>query len=55
MGSSTAVLVKLDPADGKLSTCNLGDSGYMIFRQDGSDLKRLYVSDAQTYSFDFPF
>lgn len=45
-GSSTAVLVKLDAkAPGKMDTCNLGDSGYMIFRQEQENLKQLYVSD----------
>jgi len=35
-GSTTAVLAKLETGDrvGKLATTNLGDSGYLIFRQD---------------------
>jgi len=35
-GTSTAVLAKLESGDkvGKLTTTNLGDSGYLIFRQD---------------------
>lgn len=55
-GSSTAVLVKLEAdRSGRMTTCNLGDSGYMIFRQHKQELKQLYVSDLQTYSFDFPY
>jgi len=47
VGSSTAVLAKLEPGkEGKMSTCNLGDSGYLIFRQNGSELVKIYASDA---------
>jgi protein phosphatase PTC7 len=46
MGSSTAVLVKLDSKKhGKMSTCNLGDSGYMIFRQEAGKLSQIFVSE----------
>ena len=46
MGSSTAVLVKLDTkCIGMMQTCNLGDSGYMIFRKETDQLKRVYVSE----------
>ena len=45
-GSSTAVLVKLESLRvGTMSTCNLGDSGYMIFRQEKNLLKRIFVSE----------
>ena len=36
MGSSTAVMVKLDSKTDELQTCNLGDSAYLILRDDGS-------------------
>ena len=32
MGSSTAVLLGLDPETALMKTTNLGDSGYIIFR-----------------------
>ena len=33
IGSSTAVLVKLDPKEENvIKTCNLGDSGYVVYR-----------------------
>lgn len=47
VGSSTAVLAKLETGvEGKMSTCNLGDSGYLIFRQTGTELTKIYASDA---------
>ena len=56
IGSSTAVLVKLESQRaGIMSSCNLGDSGYMIFRQNDKNLERIFISDLQTYSFDFPY
>ena len=40
-GSSTAVLAKLDRKEkGLMRTCNLGDSGYAIFREDESTEKK---------------
>lgn len=36
-GSSTACIVSLERATGALSTCNLGDSGYLVLRMGGGD------------------
>ena len=39
-----------------MATCNLGDSGYMIFRQESREvLKKIFRTKEQTYSFDFPY
>jgi len=47
-GSSTAVLLKMDTEDRNvLRTCNLGDSGYIIYRPDPVNLgkfKKMYRS-----------
>ena len=34
VGSCTCVLMVLDEQAAVLSTCNLGDSGYMVLRRD---------------------
>ena len=55
-GSTTAVMCKLDPDSGKMKTCNLGDSGYLIVREnEKGELEKHYMSPAQTYEFDFPY
>ena len=58
-GSSTAILLKMDPEDRKvLRTTNLGDSGYIIYRPDPVELgkfKKMYRSKVQQYSFNFPY
>ena len=62
-GSTTAVLAKLtdnpNPSPlptAKMSTCNLGDSAYMIVRpRDDHTLVKIHRSKEQTYSFDFPY
>ena len=39
-----------------MQTTNLGDSGYMIVRQnEKGELEKHYKSESQTYSFDFPY
>ncbi len=50
IGSSTAVLARIDREDSKvLRTCNLGDSGYAIFRvqqvesETGSDEQKATI------------
>ncbi len=57
-GSSTAVMALLGD-DGRLQTCNLGDSAYLILRpvmKNGeSEIKKVYRSKEQTYSFNFPY
>jgi hypothetical protein len=59
MGSSTAVLLGLDPQTAIMRTTNLGDSGYMIFRakEDGEkiDVEQLFKSKEQQYRFNFPY
>ena len=37
-GSSTCVIVTLDKQRPLLTTCNLGDSGYLLLRKSGIDL-----------------
>jgi len=58
-GSSTAVLLKMDPENRKvLRTTNLGDSGYIIYRPEPVELgkfKKMYRSKVQQYSFNFPY
>lgn len=57
-GSSTAVMALLGE-EGRLQTCNLGDSAYLILRPDMKDreieYKKVYRSKEQTYSFNFPY
>lgn len=63
-GSSTAVLAKIEntqkfegaPMMAKMSTCNLGDSAYLLVRPlKDQSLTKVYRSKEQTYSFDFPY
>lgn len=37
-GSSTCVIATLDKTRPNMTTCNLGDSGYMLLRKNGLDL-----------------
>ena len=37
IGSCTCVVITMDPSQPVLSSCNLGDSGYMILRKDKDD------------------
>lgn len=55
-GSTTCVMVHLDERDSFLSTCNLGDSAYLICRfGDNGEVEKVYRSKEQQYGFDFPF
>ena len=55
MGSSTCVIASLDPEAPILYTSNLGDSGYLLVRKDGSKLVSVFRSQEQTHGFNFPF
>ena len=50
-GSSTAVVISLNKADGALDTANLGDSGFLLIR-DGDIILR---SEAQQHRFNAPY
>lgn len=54
IGTSTLVLLALDPHDHLLHTNNLGDSGYLIMRNQGAEYKIIFKSKEQTHSFNFP-
>ena len=55
-GSTTAVMARLEPDTNKLKTCNLGDSAYLIVRQNKKGaIEKVFRSKEQTYSFDFPY
>lgn len=43
-GSSTCVIATLDKHKPILTTCNLGDSGYLLLRKSGIDLIQIYKS-----------
>jgi protein phosphatase PTC7 len=64
IGSSTAVLATMDVKDDgvvAMRTCNLGDSGYVIFRAPSlgstnqEPLEVYFRSKEQQYSFNFPY
>ena len=55
MGSSTCVITSLDKEAPLLYTSNLGDSGYLLLRKDGDELKTVYRSKEQTHGFNFPY
>ena len=38
-----------------MKSCNLGDSGFMLLRPNGSELTKVYRSETQQYYFDCPF
>lgn len=50
-GSSTVCIVSLDKSNGKLDTCNLGDSGFVIIRGN----RIVARSMAQQHRFNAPF
>ena len=52
-GSSTACVVRLT-SDGLLQTCNLGDSGFMVLRNEGQEVKTVVRSEAQQTRFNCP-
>ncbi len=41
--------------DGKMHTCNLGDSCYIILRSNDGDITTVHRSKEQQYSFNFPY
>ena len=44
MGSSTCVITSIDKEAPLLYTANLGDSGYLLLRRNGSELTTVYRS-----------
>jgi protein phosphatase PTC7 len=60
-GSTTAVMAKVEPkVEGDastLTTCNLGDSGYMIVRpmESGTWVRPIYRSKEQQHYFNCPY
>lgn len=55
-GASTAISVFIDKATGKLSSANIGDSGFMIFSKNKKDeWKSIFKSEPECYQFDFPY
>ena len=55
MGSSTCVITSIDKEAPLLYTANLGDSGYLLLRRNGSELTTVYRSKEQTHGFNFPY
>ena len=55
IGSCTCVVVVLDEKASVISTCNLGDSGYMLLRKEADKMNVIYESKEQQHSFNFPF
>lgn len=55
IGSSTAVLAKLDGDRDFIKTTNLGDSGYMLLRLTDDGVSQIFRSKEQQYSFNFPY
>ena len=47
MGSSTAVLLKIEPDSDVIHTTNLGDSGYRIFRPNDAGYDLIFASKEQ--------
>ena len=55
-GTSTLVLLTIDPKTNELVTSNIGDSGFIVLRKDkNGDYKKLYRSEEQQHGFNFPF
>lgn len=57
VGSCTICIVQLDEHAPVVTSCNLGDSGYMILRQheQTKNLEIVYESKEQQHAFNFPF
>ena len=47
IGSCTCVVVVLDEKASVISTCNLGDSGYMLLRKEDDKMNTIYESKEQ--------
>jgi len=55
-GSSTFIVVTIDPKEALLRTSFLGDSSYIILRVGGSDnYESVFRSEEQQHSFNFPY
>jgi protein phosphatase PTC7 len=54
-GSSTCCLILLDINSYKIFSANIGDSGYLIIRNEEGKLVEYYKSEEQQHSFNFPF
>jgi serine/threonine protein phosphatase PrpC len=46
-GSSTCVLVQIDEKKSIIYTTNIGDSGYLILRKEGTNLLQMFRSIEQ--------
>lgn len=53
-GSSTACIATLDEKIGSLRTINLGDSGLVMFRREGGNVKVSHKAEITTLGFNFP-
>jgi protein phosphatase PTC7 len=53
-GSSTACIATLDAESKVLRTCNLGDSGIVLFRKVGNEVKVSHRAEITTIGFNFP-
>ena len=54
IGSSTVVIVTLDPESGILRSAMIGDSGYLLIRPPNNH-QLLYRTEEQQHSFNFPY
>jgi hypothetical protein len=48
-------LILLDINSYKIFSANIGDSGYLIIRNEGGKLVEHYKSEEQQHSFNFPY
>jgi protein phosphatase PTC7 len=55
IGSSTCCVLMLDQVQSVLHAANLGDSGFLIYRNKGGSLETIARSKEQTHGFNFPF
>ena len=54
-GSSTCVLMVLDPISGIVDTINVGDSGFYLYRKAENRLELVNKSQEVLHGFNFPF
>mgnify|MGYP006118939657 CR=1 FL=1 len=47
LGSSTCVMLRLDPVQKVVETLNMGDCQYLILRKTGMEITLLHRSEAQ--------
>lgn len=55
IGSSTCVLMVLDPVSGVADTINVGDSGFFVYRMINGKLELVVKSQEVLHGFNFPF